>query len=56
MRVSTVAHAYDDLSSVLLEAKRSVAVTHNHPEGIKRTWCDGSAYDLNARFYDIRMT
>lgn len=35
MRVSPVAWAFDTLDEVLLEAERSAAVTHNHPEGIK---------------------
>ncbi len=35
MRVSPVGFAFNDLQSVLEEAKRSAAVTHNHPEGIK---------------------
>ena len=35
MRVSAVGFAYDDLESVMNEAKRSAEVTHNHPEGIK---------------------
>lgn len=35
MRVSPVAWAYDDLTKVLAEAKRTAIVTHNHPEGIK---------------------
>ncbi len=35
MRVSPVAYAYDDLESVLAEAEKSAAVTHDHPEGIK---------------------
>ena len=35
MRVSAVGFACDDLKSVILEAKRSAEVTHNHPEGIK---------------------
>jgi ADP-ribosylglycohydrolase len=35
MRVSAVGFACDDLKSVVLEAKRSAEVTHNHPEGIK---------------------
>jgi ADP-ribosylglycohydrolase len=30
-----VGFACDDLKSVVLEAKRSAEVTHNHPEGIK---------------------
>lgn len=35
MRVSAVAWAHADLDSVLREAERSAAVTHNHPEGIR---------------------
>ncbi len=35
MRVSPIAYAFDDLETVLREAERSAAVTHNHPEGIK---------------------
>jgi ADP-ribosylglycohydrolase len=35
MRVSPVGWAYDDLDTVLLKAKESAEVTHNHPEGIK---------------------
>lgn len=35
MRVSPVGFAYPDLETVLQEAQRSAAVTHNHPEGIK---------------------
>jgi ADP-ribosylglycohydrolase len=35
MRVSAVGWAFDTLEDVLLEAERSAAVTHNHPEGIK---------------------
>ena len=35
MRVSPVGFAYDTLDEVLVEAKRSAEVTHNHPEGIK---------------------
>lgn len=35
MRVSPIAYAFDDLETVLQEAERSAAVTHNHPEGIK---------------------
>lgn len=34
MRVSPVGFAFNDLESVLKEAKRSAEVTHNHPEGI----------------------
>jgi ADP-ribosylglycohydrolase len=35
MRVSPVGFAFDTIDEVLLQAKRSAAVTHNHPEGIK---------------------
>lgn len=35
MRVSPVAWAFDTLPAVLEAAKRSAAVTHDHPEGIK---------------------
>lgn len=35
MRVSPIGFAYDDLDTVLEEAKRSAECTHNHPEGIK---------------------
>jgi ADP-ribosylglycohydrolase len=35
MRVSAVAYAFSDLETVKMEALKSAAVTHNHPEGIK---------------------
>jgi len=35
MRVAPVGWAYDELDTVLREAARSAAVTHDHPEGIK---------------------
>ena len=35
MRVSSVGWAFNSLEEVLLEAERSAAVTHNHPEGVK---------------------
>ncbi|MGE4543581.1 MAG: ADP-ribosylglycohydrolase family protein [Pedobacter sp.] len=35
MRISPVGWYFNDLSTVLSEAHRSAAVTHNHPEGIK---------------------
>jgi ADP-ribosylglycohydrolase len=35
MRASPVGFAFGSLGEVLREAKRSAAVTHNHPEGIK---------------------
>jgi ADP-ribosylglycohydrolase len=36
MRVGPIGLAFDDLETVLAEAKRSAEVTDNHPEGIKR--------------------
>ena len=35
MRVSPVGYAFGTLEETLLEAERSAAVTHSHPEGIK---------------------
>jgi len=35
MRVSPVGFFFKDLDTVLAEAEKSAAVTHNHPEGIK---------------------
>ena len=35
MRVSPIAYAFQDLETVLAEAEKSAAITHNHPEGIK---------------------
>lgn len=35
MRVSPVGFAFDDLETVLDEARKSAAITHDHPEGIK---------------------
>jgi ADP-ribosylglycohydrolase len=35
MRVSPIGWAFNTVREVLLEAKRSAEVTHNHPEGIK---------------------
>lgn len=35
MRVSPVGYAFDDLDTVLAEAEKSAAVSHDHPEGIK---------------------
>lgn len=35
MRVGPVGFAFDTVAQVLLEAKRSAEITHNHPEGIK---------------------
>lgn len=35
MRVSPIGFAFDDEASVLRQAERSAAITHDHPEGIK---------------------
>ena len=35
MRVSPVGFAFNKIEEVLIEAKKSAEVTHNHPEGIK---------------------
>lgn len=35
MRVSPIAWAFEDADAVLAEARRSAAVTHDHPEGVK---------------------
>ncbi|WP_017297533.1 ADP-ribosylglycohydrolase family protein [Nodosilinea nodulosa] len=46
MRVSPVGYAFDDLDQVLQEAKRTAAVTHNHPEGIKGAQATAAAIFL----------
>ena len=46
MRVSPVGWAYDSLEDVLLQAKRSAEVTHNHPEGIKGALATAAAVFL----------
>jgi len=46
MRVSPVAWFFHDLDSVLIEAKKSAAVTHNHSEGIKGAQATASAIFL----------
>jgi len=35
MRVSPIGYLFDNLEDTLMEAEKSAAVTHNHPEGIK---------------------
>lgn len=35
MRVSPIGWAYNDIETVLIKAKESAEITHNHPEGIK---------------------
>lgn len=46
MRVSPVGFAFNDLETVLLEAKKSAEVTHNHPEGIKGAQATAAAIFL----------
>ena len=46
MRVSAIGFAFDDLETVLREAERSAAVTHNHPEGIKGAQATAAAIFL----------
>jgi ADP-ribosylglycohydrolase len=46
MRVSPVGFAYNDLETVLEQAKHSAEVTHNHPEGIKGAQATASAIFL----------
>lgn len=46
MRVSPVAWARETLSSVLDEARRSAAVTHDHPEGLKGAMATAAAIFL----------
>jgi ADP-ribosylglycohydrolase len=46
MRVSPIGFAFGDLETVLKEAERSAAVTHNHPEGIKGAQATAAAIFL----------
>jgi ADP-ribosylglycohydrolase len=46
MRVSPIGFAFDDLETVLLQAKKSAEVTHNHPEGIKGAQATAAAIFL----------
>jgi ADP-ribosylglycohydrolase len=46
MRVSPVAYAWDTLEEVLVKAKESAEVTHNHPEGIKGAQATAAAVFL----------
>src|SRR5262249_9456799 len=49
MRVSTVGWAFNTLDEVLLQAKRSADVTHNHPEGVKGAQATAAAIFLARR-------
>lgn len=46
MRVSPIGFAFNDLDAVLLEAKKSAEVTHNHLEGIKGAQATAAAIFL----------
>jgi ADP-ribosylglycohydrolase len=46
MRVSPIGFAYATLDDVLMEARRSAEVTHDHPEGIKGAQAVASAVFL----------
>ncbi|MBD2342861.1 ADP-ribosylglycohydrolase family protein [Anabaena subtropica] len=46
MRVSPIAFAFQDLNTVLQQARGSAEVTHNHPEGIKGAQATASAIFL----------
>jgi ADP-ribosylglycohydrolase len=46
MRVSPVGHAYDTLSEVLIRARWTAEVTHDHPEGIKGAQATAAAVYL----------
>jgi ADP-ribosylglycohydrolase len=46
MRVSPVGYAYDSLDEVLLRAKWTAEVTHNHPEGIRGAQATAAAVFL----------
>jgi len=52
MRVSPVGFAYNDLETVLLEAEKSAAITHNHPEGIKGAQATAAAIWHARQGYD----
>jgi ADP-ribosylglycohydrolase len=52
MRVSPIGYAFNDLDTVLKEAKRSAEVTHNHPEGIKGAQATAAAIFLARTAHD----
>lgn len=54
MRVSPVGWAGDTIETVLAEAERSAAVTHNHPEGIKGAQATALAVYLARTGHDKR--
>ena len=52
MRVSAVGWAFDDLATTLEYAKRSAAITHNHPEGIAGAQATAAAIFWARKGYD----
>jgi ADP-ribosylglycohydrolase len=46
MRVSPIGYAYDSLDEVLIRARWTAGVTHNHPEGIKGAQATAAAVFL----------
>ncbi len=53
MRVSPVGYAYDSLDEVLLKAKSTAEVTHDHPEGIKGAQATAAAKgDVKSRTWN----
>ncbi len=51
MRVSPVGWAFDELSTTLVEARRTAEITHNHPEGIKGAQAVAAAIFVARRGY-----
>jgi ADP-ribosylglycohydrolase len=52
MRVSPVGFAFETMDEVLVWAKRSAEVTHNHPEGIRGAQATAAAIYLARRVQD----
>ena len=46
MRVSAIGFAFDDLETVISNAEKSAAISHNHPEGIKGAQATAAAVFL----------
>lgn len=55
MRVSAVGAAFDARAEVLAQARRSAAVTHDHPEGIRGAQATALAIHLGLRGADKRQ-
>lgn len=53
MRVSAVAYGFNDLETLEIEALKSAAVTHNHPEGIKGAQAVATAIFLARSRYSL---